>query len=217
MSFRLGVYECPQCGRSEENQPVTTGPPQASGPGFRREQWQRSAPPPRQVPPPSTGTMYTPGSAPEARLYGEYGTVSTTSKYPTLETEKKVLFGLQAGCGVLGILFALVGGIAAQAGGAVALNLISDIVGFAIGIWLLWYVLFGAPQWLKRACCALQGCSFAIVFFALFMATSPSVLDMLQISQLDYNLYVLAVWIVLLPQLFWNGWLVWILWRDVQS
>jgi hypothetical protein len=219
MSFRLGAYECPQCGHAEEDRAVVSPPVKSSGPGFRREAWHRPATPgPGQQPPPeSTGTMFTPGAAPPPGLYGGYGDVATTGMYPTLETEKKVLFGLQAGCGVLGIILSLVGGIAAQAGGAVLLNLIFDVVAFGIGIWLLWYVLFESPLWLKRACCASQGCSFAIVIFALFMATSPAALDMLQISQLNYSLYVLAVWIVLLPQLLWNGWIMFILYRDIQQ
>lgn len=223
MDFRLGTFECPQCGHTEEGEK----PPEAkgaasTGPGFRKEAWHRSATPttgqPGQVPPPqSAGTIYTPGAAPPPGLYGGYESTATASKYPTLETEKKIVFGIQAGCSAIEIILILIAGIAAEAGGAAALNFIGNLIGFGIGIWILWYVLFEAQLWMKRACCAWQGCSLIGVIILMLMATTPSALNMLQVNPLDHNLYVIGIWLVLLPQMLWIGWIMFILWRDIQE
>ena len=88
MSFRLGEFECSQCGYS---QPVEqpTEEHTVSGPGFRKEQWQREQPPAglTQAPPPPSERAYG-GFTPSATVRGR------ANFSPTGNTEKMILLGV---------------------------------------------------------------------------------------------------------------------------
>ncbi|MBN2082759.1 hypothetical protein JW859_11225 [bacterium] len=215
MDYRLGVYECPGCGHTEERVVKPAEERSPSGPGFRKEAWHQPAhlnqPSTGQVPSPNQ--LYSPGQAPSAQ---QSGYAADSGKYPTLGTEKKILFGIQAGCALLQIITVLVIGMMASVAGDLAPNLVGEILGAIIGLGVLWYVLFNAEVWMKRACIGCQGCNLIGGVFILLFAASPSILQALNISTYDHNLYIMILWIVIAPQLIWNSWIIYILWRDIE-
>jgi hypothetical protein len=214
MDFRLGVYECPQCGHEEEDkaQPEATAAA-TSGPGFRKEAWRRpeSASQPGQVPPPqSIGTIYTPGAAPPPGLYSE----PSRSREPnsSLHTEKVVYFSLQAIGFVL--LYILVAFALTMLGPVpdvdfnLGLGIFFSIITNLIYMGLLWFVLFGDQVWAKYCC---GGC----VLLSLLI----SVPGMFVSAPTGYNAPGMGVFqiVYILLLIAFNLWFLSILYRDVQQ
>jgi len=210
MSFRLGVYECPRCGHEEEDKVLAAPAAEAHGPGFRREQWQRSAPPaPGQVPPPPTGTIYTPGAAPPPGLYQE--PASSYEPYPSLHIEKTIYFSLTV-IGWVVLLFVMIAASSAissmpSPGFSMGPVIFGIILGGLISVGVMWFVLFGDQIWAKYCCGGCVMLSMVTSLPGMFAAT-PSEFDVPGLA----GFKLLYFGLVLASDL----WFLWILWRDVQ-
>lgn len=219
MDFRLGMYECPQCGHDEEpSKPEPTS--QSSGPGLRREAWHRSQPgtgaqaPGAGQPPlpgqshvPSPGTLYTPGAAPPPGLYGDEAG-ARVSKHSTLETEKGVYFGINVALVCLGIIGAFIMVVSGEPS-AVA-NLFGQVIGGAIGLGILYWIFHGASANMKLTC---AGCSAFVLMMMVFGCFAAMTMPEFK----DVAAYGVIMWGVIFAQVAWTGWFISILWREAME
>jgi len=211
MDYRLGMFECPQCGHEEEDKVLAAPAAEATGPGFRRESWQRSAPPrPGQVPPPqSVGTIYTPGAAPPAGLYS--AEPSSYNPYPSLQVEKVIYLSLTVAGWLLTLIILIAASSALPSIPEVGISMGAVIFGFAIAglisVGLIWFVLFGDQVWAKYCC---GGCMLFSMVTSVpgFFASAPS--DFQVPGMGAFKVMYLAL------VLAFDLWFLSILWRDVQ-
>ena len=207
MDFRLGEFDCPNCGHSESAaQPKAER--KGSGPGFRSEQqWGGGqAIPPSAPPPPTTGTVYSP------EVSHSFGSEETAlPKYhSSLQTEKHVYLAL-AVLGSLSSAFGSTSGLG-LGGGAMAFG--GSIFSSLIGLFVLAFVLYGSELWAKNCCMywtAFQAVLTILGSFFLhsFITQSGSTLG--QGSGLHAGLVIFFGVLIGLASM---AWLIWILYRD---
>ena len=200
MEYRLGTFECPQCGRqfSKEDMAAKAA---TSGPGFRREEWQRG---------PDSVKRTAPG---EPSLYDVPEEERENQPRPVtgLDIEKKVFFGIAATLTGLSILGSVLG---LFTGGNVSM-LLTDVFWELVYIFALSYVLFAGEAWAKGVCAVLLiidlvimiGSSFFVLSFLAGMSGSTSIIPLF---------FHMPVWIHYIISFAWSGWLLWILFRDNQ-
>lgn len=209
MAHRLGALECLACGHQQDSvEPAAAveAEPDRSGPGFKRP-WSR----PGGVPAPAPGSQYTPGSAPAQGLYSG----PEEPKSPTLVTEKKVFFTIQTGCVVIYVLVIIAGAMISGQGSA-ALSVLGSIIGAAIGISILNWVLFEGELWGKWTCLGCNGFSFLMYFFGMILLSNKQMLMQMG-APTEIYMVIGWGWIGFLFQIAWTGWFMSILWRDIQA
>jgi hypothetical protein len=226
MDFRLGLYECQQCGHTEEPPPPEPEPERTRhGPGFRREPWQRpgapggaaEAPPSRAAPP---GTFYSYAPAPGATLHDpSQPALAPASEYPTLQIEKHIFFGLQV-LGVLGSLVLVVLGATLDPYGFQRTDqymmMVQVFWSALASVFIYWLALYGRLLWVKYCCCAFMAFVITCGIVGFMM-----VLGVIGQLPLGYDLTAgflggaLGISLTVL-QLAYLMWFVWILWRDIQ-
>jgi hypothetical protein len=204
MSYRLGEYECPSCGHSEiaapQKQEADYGRPSDS---VNRA---RLITPPGAPPPPSGG--YNLGGQPPADMYSPE---TRRASGGTLLMEKNIYMGIQAVATILILVLLLIASAAMGdmgGGGAVAAMGFSGFIGAAIGLGLLYWVLYGDTVWLKWACLGCQSIGLVIAFVGLFANNAAiSATPGLRGFQLAYNLL----------QFGFALWFASIVYRDIQQ
>lgn len=201
MLFRLGEYECAQCGhRQSAVQPKEERA--SSGPGFRKEQWgggsssassygggyspqgqPRGGSPVSAPPPPGSG-LYNYAS--------NYSSVETVSYPDSLQTEKYVYFGIHVVSSLFlaaSVIFAIVAlntmdaSVSSQANTPemfLAVPILIGMIIFAIllKIGLLWFVLFSDQTWAKWTCsgCTILGLLISTGYLAGSIAMANGIL-----------------------------------------
>ena len=218
MDYRLGVYECPSCGHTEERAATPAAEQKASGPGFRPEPWQQAQQQRASGPVPAPGSIQAPSMAPLAGPAG--GTGDYYNPYPTLYTEKIVFFSLQViGWVVNGIMVLVFSSMLSTMGpgtgagadlgvGTGAIILLAVIMGaISLGLWYL--VLFTEQLWAKYCC---GGCLVLLVLISIpsIFVSNQEMSGIAAPGMGSYQMISTGVSVLL-----WI-WVLWILWRDIQ-
>jgi hypothetical protein len=219
MAVRLGEFQCQQCGQTlpltQPEEPAARGgygsPSYGSGAGLQTRgeaglktrptndpgAQYRSAPAPPPAAPPAYAASGAAGMySPDARSSGG-----------SLEVEKKVFLGLQ----VLWILVQVVGGFMADP----MTGVLTLVIG-AVILGLYYWVFMGEELWAKWACTGCLGLGAISTLVTMFSGAGyMKLLPQLQgVSESAINSFLLVVGII---QLLWTGWIISILWRDIQS
>lgn len=212
MDFRLGEFDCPNCGHTE-----SAAKPKAqskgSGPGFRSEQqWGGSTGKPNvppRVAPPATGTVYSPE---ESHTFGKEESRSP-KPHSSLQTEKHVYFGIT----VLGSLVNVLSSTFSHGLGWSVMGILENLFWAFIGLAVLAFVFFGSELWAKQCC--MWWTVFQIVLVLGSFIFVSSLLNRAQIGGfpgaglLGSGLAIYAAAI----SIAWEAWLIWILYRDSQD
>jgi hypothetical protein len=202
MNFRLGTYECPQCGHSGTGPPAGEAPAAAGRVGQRRESWQPDQP-----------LRGTPAAAPpEARQELEIDPLARpVGERPSgLELEKRIYFGITAAITIVGALGSIFSSIT---GGGSLPWLLSSLFWDAVGLFLLAYVLFSGEAW-ARGCCAVLVALELIALIGGAFITIPFISAAFGVSWLVPAFLALPFWGAVAVEAAWYGWLLSILWRD---
>lgn len=173
MNFRLGEYECPQCGHYEAQIKEAQQRDETSGPGFKQP-WQPGGTRPGAVvpPPPASGTIFQPGQQIRTGPGGStvIGGAPQFELYPSLNMEMGIYFGLHVAVTVAIIIVAFAfGGMFAGLSSSFNMSAIHALLGFLVLVFLvrlsvIWFVLYGSVIWVKWCCggCTLIGILGAI-------------------------------------------------------
>jgi hypothetical protein len=201
MDYRLGEYECPQCGKTAARE-VREETVQPSGPGFRREAWHR----PQAAPGAERAVT------PEARQDLEVTPVveSTGHRVSGLELEKRVYFGIALVVAAIGVLESAVGAVLHGGGFG---WLLGSIFWEAVVLFLLAYVLFSGETWIKGCCAALVVLELLSMIGVAYF-TIPYLSQAVGTAGVLPGFITLPFWIGFAIHAAWNGWLLSILWRD---
>jgi hypothetical protein len=202
LSYRLGIYECAQCGYKQET-PV--GPNERAGDriGQRREAWQPDRPIRRRP---------TAVAAPEARqdLDFEPAGRPARERLTGLDLEKRLYFGISASVVVIGALGSIVSVVAS--GGSLSWVL-NSLFWDAVALFLLAYVLFAGEAWARLSCAVLIALELLALIGGAYI-TIPYISAALGVSWLIPSFITLPFWIAVAVRATWYGWLLSILWRD---
>jgi len=205
MSFRLGMYECPQCGYSEQvareappSQPARTGRV-----GELRQAWQ----PDRPLTPPRAEV-----APPEARQDLDFDpTASSVGERVTgLELEKRIYFGIWLGLAAIDVLQAA---YTAIFGGGGFMWLLSSAFWNAVSLFILAYVLFSGETWVK-GCCAVLVVLELLSMAGVALYAIPFLSSAVGVANILPAFIALPFWVAFGIHAVWNGWLLTILWRD---
>ena len=221
MHLRLGIYECAQCGLTEEVQAAP--PPATHGPGLKRPQpWQSQS---SGTSSGSGGTIYGqsgyggPAPPPEhvpaflAPPEGIYDTPERRVETDNLDTEKKVFFGILVLIALAYPLMMLA--IPAMAGINVPIMLggnmfIGALFRAAVQLALYALALFYGVVWIKYTCMGCQVIGVLVIGWGLvFILGHPMP------SEIPSALSFLVT-IIIVGQILLNLWLISILYRDAQ-
>jgi len=162
--------------------------------------------------------MYTPGAAPQLPAGAAYSVYEPgpAPRSDSLELEKKIYLGISVGIAVLGFIgtlipdptfgatsFAEVGGYLLQVG---------------INLLLIWFVLFTDALWAKWCC---GGCTAVALGIALIgTLTMGTAISRLMVEQGftagETSVVTGVIWLVVIIWSLWHGWLLSIIWRDIQ-
>jgi hypothetical protein len=226
MMFRLGEYECAQCGY-RQSAGGSKEERASSGPGFRQEQqWgggQSSSGAKRggySLPGRYQGVPVAPPPPPPgSQIYGQqdiYGSPYEPAPErinDSLDIEKKIYFGLQALVGIAMLLVLIFAGGVLSAMGSLGSGsdaslvmggaVVGGFIGMAIALAILWFVLFGNQVWAKWCCGGCTGLSFVftVIGFMLPAATMMKGQQEMVSSILQFGI---------------SCWFLSILWRDIQ-
>ncbi len=200
MDYRLGEYECPSCGHTESGAQAVSGVPSGrstSGPGL-------IAPPP---PPPGAPAPGMPGSyfgGQTSNTFDPFG--GGGAGFSSLESEKNLFIYINAGiygliC--LGCLFAVF-----AVGPEMLIALVAVLVGAAIQIGILIFILKSDQMWAKYCC---MGCMGLRLIGVLFTLLAPQAA--LAATEVPSALEVVLQSVTILFDI----WFFTILWRDVAN
>ncbi|MDQ3023446.1 MAG: hypothetical protein M3R04_03520 [bacterium] len=153
-----------------------------------------------------------PGNAP-ADMYASTERVRSSDD-GSLNTEKMIYFGVTCAWVALTMISGFSGYSAAQAISPMAGGF-AMLVGGLITLGLYYWVLFGEEVWGKWTCLGCTGFALLSAFGTMFTGASAlQALPQLQsVSAQAIQSFLLVVGII---QVLWSGWLLSILWRDVQ-
>jgi len=212
MEYRLGMYECPSCAHTEERTAKPAEEHQPSGPGFRREKWQK----PAQAAP-AVGS----GTSPEAKYDMSLDLDEETSQprapLTRLDWEKRIYFWLSVTVGSVSLINDLILVVHAMGiEGIWCKEVLCLRVGpFFFGVFLLAFVLFSGEMWAK-GCCALLIIIQILSSFAAVFVVIPYIGRFASGTHFAPTFFSLP-WIVgWLIDMAWGLWLLWILYRDYQ-
>lgn len=209
MDFRLGEFNCPNCGHTElAAQPKQER--QSSGPGIRGEQqWGGGQAIPPSVPPPPDTPGVTWGQPrsgahlePSAQFSPQGGSVDS------LIIEKYIYFAIHLVAGIIFTIMAAFGiaNFMPFPGGTLTAVIVGLIFAEAIQLGIIWFVLFGSAIWSKWCC---GGCAVIGVLGGL--GTALGISNAAQASSGPGDAIIGTL------QLAMNIWLITILWRDIQQ
>jgi len=218
MSFRLGMYDCPQCGYSEERPAGAAGPGRPQADGGPREAWHHPSPSRRGYDAPTmalkagdrSSTLYSGGiSSAEDLPYDE------DDRRPSRGREKVYLLGFFLGKGLFNILIAvtLIGG---RDWGVVGSSLLSQLIGIGL-MALVLYVPIGFIKYIVGFC----SCAYALLILAslILSAVLTPLLGLLLPFAAGVGLQLLGVlgWVLSLADVLGYLWLASLLFRDLEG
>ena len=159
--------------------------------------------------PPTSSALLNPG----ASFYGKVDDLrAERPRVQSIETEKKIFFAVQSTAVALSLLLSLAMSIIPP-GPYFAFGL-GAIVITGIGLYLLWFALFGDQEWAKWLCAGLQGLAIIGCLLAMFWVM---VVDSTEFQSIDYQMrgsLSLVLWGGGTLYLFFGFWLIGILYRD---
>jgi len=200
MDYRLGMFECPACGNQQTKAEETKQ--STSGPGFRKEAWKQQ----------STPTA-APAGAPKLYAIPEEEEEKPKGPLTQLDKEKRIYFWITAALTTIGILATVGGLFTGRLSGGYVLN---DIFWELVYLFALSFVLFGGETWAKGAC----GVLLMLDLLAMILTPViflPMVASMTGSSSIIPSCLGIPFIFSLLISAGWTCWLLWILWRDIQS
>jgi hypothetical protein len=214
MEFRLGQFECPNCGRTEAAAPAADGVNRgqsASGPGAwdPGAQYRAQQPPPGMAPPPPPAGYSPSGYAPP----GGYGGGPGAGRDP-LRTVKFIYLGVLLVWNICVAVFLpairkmmLASLPPPTAGGPDLTTMMSGMMGMAavmgfIGTGVQALVLFLREVWLKWTCLGCNGCALLLALVGAFGSLAAA----------GHGHPLFNILGVVL-----GGWFVFILYRDIQN
>jgi hypothetical protein len=242
MSFRLGEYECASCGQRlaavppEESRQPTFGQSSSGQRSAAPGRFQNSSgtvlgrdastyggggwTPGQAPPPPAPGSAYSLGGVPPSTLYGT-GREDSSPGSSSLAIEKHIYFGIQVVSTLLSLfvmpsmmeqMLSAAGGPAMP--GVATAGIASGIIGSIIGLGLIAFVLYGEQIWAKWCC--------GVVMVLGLLGGIGNLLVMMGNENLSFTMFSSGIsggmlFLVFLPGLLMNLWLLWILWRDIQE
>lgn len=229
MAYRLGEFECPQCGfvLSEQVQAKAVAEPAMDFGGVKRARLL--------IPPAAPGAK--PPVLPEPRLYNDPTGYNTSAYGPgpmashslytaeplprdSLWMEKAIYFWLQVAGYVLMLLLLIFAstlvanmnlpGQDLSPGASVAWFLF----GGGVNIVLLWVVFFGDQMWAKWCCAGCTGIAVIGGVIQLFMVIGGSAVIFESSAPSGFEIGFVAMYVLVSVAM--QAWLLSIVWRDIQ-
>ena len=210
MDFRLGQFDCPNCGHTElAEQPQAQ--PRTSGPGF---QPLLSGDP--------TGSTANAGALAGGTLYDQNASLTGpgAARKDSLDREKSGFFWIIVGAEVLPLPLMLLAGLADTDGSMLLVALIYAVV-IAIRLSIMHWVIMGDSVWVK--CVVIVINAIWVLVLAAFLVSLTQE-DTYSISAAGYSLdavqasgYAVFAGGYVVLSIAWIGWFISILWRDIRS